>query len=189
MLTREENELITRTGPGTPMGELFRRFWLPVMLPEELTGPDCVPVRLRILGEDLIAFKDTSGRVGLLDAYCAHRGAPLFFGRNSQNGLRCVYHFTGISSFPMQDVAVIEDQRGRLMDRSRETLTSSDAMIVQVRRKLMKAARDLREGREPALPHRPDQFQVPNKQFRVSKGDSLEEAIRTELASLTPVAV
>src|SRR2546422_758891 len=92
MLTQEENELITRTGPGTPMGELFRRFWLPMMLSEEIAGPDCVPVRLRILGEDLIAFRDTMGRVGILDAFCAHRGAPLFFGRNEEAGLRCVYH-------------------------------------------------------------------------------------------------
>jgi len=92
MLTREENELVTRTGRGTPMGELFRRFWLPVALADEIPGPDCDPVRQRVLGEDLILFRDTSGRPGLVDAYCPHRGAPMFFGRNEEDGLRCVYH-------------------------------------------------------------------------------------------------
>ena len=92
MLSKEDNELVTNTNPGTPMGDLFRRFWLPVALAEELPGIDCVPVRVKLLGEDLIAFRDTDGRVGLVDAYCPHRGAPLFFGRNEENGLRCVYH-------------------------------------------------------------------------------------------------
>ena len=92
MLTKEENELITRTGPGTPMGDVFRRFWLPVALSRELPEPDCPPVRLRILTEDLVAFRDSEGQVGLLDRYCPHRGASLFFGRNEQSGLRCVYH-------------------------------------------------------------------------------------------------
>ena len=92
MLTKEDNELITNTNPGTPMGDLFRRFWLPVALSEELPGADCVPLRVRVLGEDLIAIRDTDGRPGLFDAYCPHRGAPMFFGRNEENGLRCVYH-------------------------------------------------------------------------------------------------
>ena len=92
MLTREENEFITRTGPGTPMGEFWRRFWAPALLPSELPEPDCPPVRLRLLGEDLVAFRDTSGKVGLLAANCPHRGASLFFGRNEEQGLRCVYH-------------------------------------------------------------------------------------------------
>jgi len=92
MLSKEDNELITNTNPGTPMGELFRLFWLPVALAEELGGADCVPVRVRVIGEDLVAFRDTNGRVGLVDAYCPHRGAPLFFGRNEECGLRCVYH-------------------------------------------------------------------------------------------------
>jgi phenylpropionate dioxygenase-like ring-hydroxylating dioxygenase large terminal subunit len=74
------------------MGELFRRFWLPVALAEELPGPDCDPVRTRVLSEDLILFRDTNGRPGLVDAYCPHRGAPMFFGRNEESGLRCVYH-------------------------------------------------------------------------------------------------
>jgi len=92
MISQEENELLCRTGPGTPMGDLFRRFWLPVALSRELPKPDCPPIRLRILSEDLIAFRDTDGRVGLLARYCPHRGASLFFGRNEEGGLRCVYH-------------------------------------------------------------------------------------------------
>ena len=92
MISKEENELLCRTGPGTPMGELFRRFWLPVALSRELPKPDCPPVRLQVLSEDLIAFRDTTGQVGLLARYCPHRGASLFFGRNEEGGLRCVYH-------------------------------------------------------------------------------------------------
>jgi nitrite reductase/ring-hydroxylating ferredoxin subunit len=92
MLSKEDNELLTQVGPGTPMGELFRRFWLPAMLSSELPDPDGEPVRLRLLGEDLITFRDTSGRVGCVDAYCPHRGAALFFGRNEEDGLRCIYH-------------------------------------------------------------------------------------------------
>ncbi|HMA81677.1 MAG TPA: Rieske 2Fe-2S domain-containing protein [Candidatus Binatia bacterium] len=92
MMSQDENELLCRTGPGTPMGDLFRRFWLPVVLSRELPKPDCPPVRLRILSEDLIAFRDTNGKVGLLARYCPHRGASLFFGRNEEGGLRCVYH-------------------------------------------------------------------------------------------------
>ncbi|HWP59842.1 MAG TPA: Rieske 2Fe-2S domain-containing protein [Candidatus Acidoferrales bacterium] len=92
MLSAEENQILTRTGPGTPMGELLRRYWLPALLPEELPGPDCAPVRVRLLSEDLVAFKDSNGRLGLIDAYCAHRRAHLFFGRNEECGIRCIYH-------------------------------------------------------------------------------------------------
>jgi phthalate 4,5-dioxygenase oxygenase subunit len=92
MLTREENELITRIGAGTPMGDTMRRYWIPALLSRELPGPDCPPVRVKLLGEDLIAFRDTEGRVGLLGEFCPHRGASLFFGRNEECGLRCVYH-------------------------------------------------------------------------------------------------
>ncbi|MFH5823198.1 Rieske 2Fe-2S domain-containing protein [Georgenia sp. AZ-5] len=92
MLTREQNELISRTDPGTPMGELFRRYWIPALLAEELPEPDCPPVRVKLLGEQLIAFKDTQGRIGLLDEFCSHRTASLFFGRNEECGLRCAYH-------------------------------------------------------------------------------------------------
>ncbi len=92
MLNNEDNALVTNIEPGSPMGEVFRRFWLPVMLASELPVADGVPVRFKILNEDLIAFRDTEGRVGIVDAYCPHRGAPLFYARNEESGLRCVYH-------------------------------------------------------------------------------------------------
>lgn len=92
MLSKEDNELLTRTDRGTPMGEVFRRFWLPALLSEELPGADCNPVRVRILGEELVAFRDSNGAPGVIDAYCPHRGAPMFFGRNEDCGIRCLYH-------------------------------------------------------------------------------------------------
>lgn len=91
MLSREENALISQTGPGTPMGELLRRFWLPALLSEELE-PDGEPVRLMIMNEPLVAFRDTSGKVGILERQCPHRLADMWFGRNEQNGLACAYH-------------------------------------------------------------------------------------------------
>jgi phthalate 4,5-dioxygenase len=92
MLNPQDNELLVRTGPRTPMGELMRRFWTPVMLESELGGPDSPPVRVKVLGETLVAFRDTGGTIGLLDAYCPHRRANLFWGRNEHHGLRCLYH-------------------------------------------------------------------------------------------------
>jgi phthalate 4,5-dioxygenase oxygenase subunit len=92
MLTKEENTLLTQTGPGTRMGDYMRRYWVPALLSFELPATDCPPVRVKLLGEDLIAFRDTHGQVGLLAANCPHRGASLFFGRNEESGLRCVYH-------------------------------------------------------------------------------------------------
>ena len=92
MLKREDNELITRVGPGTPMGATLRRYWMPALLSSEVSHPDSDPVRVRILGEDLIAFRDTNGSVGLIQNNCPHRGASLFFGRNEEAGIRCVYH-------------------------------------------------------------------------------------------------
>ena len=92
MLSRDDNERLVRVGPGTPAGELFRRYWQPAALSEEVAERDGAPVRVRLLGEDLIAFRDSAGRVGLVDAFCRHRRAPLFFGRNEEGGLRCVYH-------------------------------------------------------------------------------------------------
>jgi phthalate 4,5-dioxygenase len=92
MLTHEDNELITRIGAGTPMGNTMRRYWIPALLAWELPEPDCPPVRVKLLGEDLVAFRDTEGRVGVLDEFCPHRRASLFFGRNEECGLRCVYH-------------------------------------------------------------------------------------------------
>jgi phthalate 4,5-dioxygenase oxygenase subunit len=92
MLTHEQNERLVRTGPGTPMGALFRRYWIPALLAEEIPEPDCAPVRVKLLGEQLIAFRDSRGRIGLLDEFCSHRTASLFFGRNEDCGLRCSYH-------------------------------------------------------------------------------------------------
>jgi phthalate 4,5-dioxygenase len=92
MLSREENQLLTETAQGTPAGAYFRRYWLPALLSSELPTPDCPPVRIRIMGEDLIAFRDTRGRIGILDEFCPHRLASLFWGRNEECGLRCVYH-------------------------------------------------------------------------------------------------
>jgi phthalate 4,5-dioxygenase len=92
MLSIEDNELVTRTNPGTPMGDLIRRYWVPALLSEEIPAPDCPPARVKLLGEDLVAFRDTQGRIGLIGERCAHRGTSLFFGRNEECGLRCVYH-------------------------------------------------------------------------------------------------
>ena len=92
MLSSENNDLLTLIEPGSIMGNLLRHFWMPALLEEEIIEPDGAPVRLRLMGEDLVAFKDTEGKIGILDAYCAHRRANLFFGRNEECGLRCVYH-------------------------------------------------------------------------------------------------
>ena len=92
MLSAADNEMLTRVGRGTPMGELMRRYWLPVMPVEELGGPDCEPQRFRLLGEDLVLFRDSSGAVGVFSETCPHRGTSLFHGRNEENGLRCIYH-------------------------------------------------------------------------------------------------
>jgi phthalate 4,5-dioxygenase len=92
MLKAEVNELLTQTGPGEPAGDLFRHYWLPALLAEELPEDDCPPVRVKILSERLIAFRDSDGRYGLIDEFCAHRGVSLWFGRVEECGLRCAYH-------------------------------------------------------------------------------------------------
>jgi nitrite reductase/ring-hydroxylating ferredoxin subunit len=92
MLSQADTEALCRVGPGTLMGEFFRRFWLPAMLPYELPEPDCAPVRLRLLGEDLVVWLNTGDSLGVMQNACPHRGASMFFGRNEENGLRCVYH-------------------------------------------------------------------------------------------------
>src|SRR6266581_4421899 len=92
MLSATDNELLTQVGPGTPMGEFLRRFWLPALLSDELPEADGDPIRTRTLGEDLVAFRDSNGSVGIVDAFCPHRRAPLFYGRNEECGLRCAYH-------------------------------------------------------------------------------------------------
>ena len=88
----DQNEFLTRTGPGSPMGALFRRYWLPVALSETVSRPDGPPSRVRLLGEDLVLFRATDGRYGLVAERCPHRTASMYWGRNEENGLRCVYH-------------------------------------------------------------------------------------------------
>ena len=92
MLTREENELLCRVEGDAPMGQLMRRHWTPVCLIEEVNEPDGTPVKARVFGENLVVFRDSDGRVGVLDEACPHRGASLAFGRNEEGGLRCLYH-------------------------------------------------------------------------------------------------
>ncbi len=92
MLSPDHNDIVTRVGPGTPMGELMRQYWIPALPSEEFQGPDCLPKRMRLLGENLVMFRDSSGRMGALEEYCPHRGASLYFGRNEEGGLRCMYH-------------------------------------------------------------------------------------------------
>ena len=92
MLRQEQNDLLTQTGRETPMGALFRCYWIPALLSEELPQDDCAPVRVQLLGERLLAFRDSRGRYGLIDELCAHRGVSLWFGRNEESGIRCAYH-------------------------------------------------------------------------------------------------
>ena len=92
MLTREDNDLLVRVELGQPMNALLRRFWVPAFLQSELPEPDGPPIRVKLLGEPLLAFRDSNGKVGLIDRYCPHRRASLFWGRNEDCGLRCVYH-------------------------------------------------------------------------------------------------
>ena len=97
MLTRDENELLCRVGPGTPMGELMRQYWMPVIYDWELE-PDGQPQRVRVLGEDLLAWRDTDGRPSFSQENCPHRGAGFYFGRNEKGGLRCAYTAGSLTS-------------------------------------------------------------------------------------------
>ncbi|HCH35837.1 MAG TPA: aromatic ring-hydroxylating dioxygenase subunit alpha, partial [Dehalococcoidia bacterium] len=90
MLTQEQNELLTQVGKGTPMGELLRRYWHPIAAAAELNEKPTKPVRL--LGEDLVLYKDKSGEIGLIDRFCPHRRVDLSYGIPEENGLRCMYH-------------------------------------------------------------------------------------------------
>src|SRR6188508_1266506 len=92
MLSEKDNAYLCQVGPGTPMGDLFREYWMPAIRSDELPSTDCPPVRVMLLGEPLIGFGTTSGAVGLMQNSCPHRGASMFFGRNEEEGLRCVYH-------------------------------------------------------------------------------------------------
>ncbi|MDA1035708.1 MAG: Rieske 2Fe-2S domain-containing protein [Chloroflexi bacterium] len=92
MLSKAENELMCKVGAGTPTGDLIRHYWIPALMSSELPERDGQPLRVRLLGEDLVAYRDTLGRIGMVDDRCPHRGAGMFFGRNEEDGLRCVYH-------------------------------------------------------------------------------------------------
>jgi len=91
MTSAKDNDVLTRVGRGTPMGDLMRQYWIPACLSSELEA-GAAPMRLMLLGEKLIAFRDSAGRVGIMDHRCPHRCASLFFGRNEEGGLRCIYH-------------------------------------------------------------------------------------------------
>ncbi len=92
MVTAVENERLTQVGPGTPMGNLMRRYWIPAAMAEEISGPGGAPVRIKLLGESLVAYRDPHGTLGLMKEHCPHRGASLFYARNEADGLRCLYH-------------------------------------------------------------------------------------------------
>jgi phthalate 4,5-dioxygenase oxygenase subunit len=92
MLSHEKNAILTQSSPGTPMGKFMRSFWTPAMTAAEVPAADEPPVRLQLLNERLVVFRDSAGRVGVLEENCPHRGASLYFGRNEEGGIRCVYH-------------------------------------------------------------------------------------------------
>ena len=92
MMSREQNDQLSRVGPGTLMGKLLRRYWAPFLLVSEIPEPDCPPVRVKLMGENLVCFRDSKGQIGLIDEFCAHRGVSLWFGQNEECGLRCPYH-------------------------------------------------------------------------------------------------
>ena len=92
MLRKEQNDLLTQTGAGTQMGQMFRNYWIPALLAEELPENGCPPVRVKLLSERLLAVRDTEGKLGLIDEFCAHRGVSLWFARNEGGGIRCPYH-------------------------------------------------------------------------------------------------
>lgn len=123
MLSHEQNQCLTQTGAGTPMGTLFRDYWIPVLLSRELPEPDGAPVRVTVLGEELLAFRASDGQVGLVSPRCPHRGADLYFGRNEDHGLRCAYHGWKFDregqcvDMPTND----EDTYRRIKDRARIT--------------------------------------------------------------------
>jgi phenylpropionate dioxygenase-like ring-hydroxylating dioxygenase large terminal subunit len=92
MLSATDNAYLNTSEPNTPMGNYLRCHWHPVALSEEVAKPDCAPIRLKVMGEDLLLFRDSNGNTGLIEPFCAHRGADLFFGRNEECGIRCIYH-------------------------------------------------------------------------------------------------
>ena len=121
MLSAEENDLLTRVEGRAPMGQLMRRHWIPAALAEQLSASGGDPVRLRVLGEDLVAFRDSSGRLGVLGEQCPHRKASLFFGRNEECGLRCLYHGWKIDVEGNVLEMVSEPPESRFMEKVKHT--------------------------------------------------------------------
>lgn len=91
-MNKEMSETLTRVGRGTPMGDLMRRYWVPALMTSEIAEADGPQVRVQLLGEKLLAFRNSDGRACLIDEFCSHRGVSLYFGRNEENGIRCAYH-------------------------------------------------------------------------------------------------
>ncbi len=91
-VNKEMSETLTRVGPQTRMGNLLRRYWVPALMSSEIAKPDGPQVRVQLLGEKLLAFRNTDGQASLIGEFCSHRGVSLFFGRNEENGIRCAYH-------------------------------------------------------------------------------------------------
>jgi phenylpropionate dioxygenase-like ring-hydroxylating dioxygenase large terminal subunit len=118
MLRADENEILTSVGPGTLMGNLLRRYWTPACLGAEVPEAGGAPVRVPLLGEKLVAFRDTTGRVGLVQENCPHRGASLYFGRNEDAAIRCLYHGWAFSAdgvcvdMPSEPVPFCEEALG-----------------------------------------------------------------------------
>jgi len=169
MLRAEDNKFLIESGAATPIGELLRRFWLPVLLSEELREPDGEPKKIVVMGEDLLAFRDSRGAVGVIEQYCPHRGANPRLGRNEDCRIRCVVpprnkknddlidrklqrtkSYTGIKGVSEQDAAV-QDSQGPIADRTREHLGPTDLGILHFRKLVMEAARALEHGTAP--PH------------------------------------
>ena len=161
MLSKEDNELLCRVGPGTATGALLRHYWLPFLFDWEIET-DREPQRVRLLGEDLIAFRDSMGRIGLLGDHCAHWGASLFFGRNEDCGLRCVYHgWKYDATGRCVDMPNEPPRMGQIWDRTQEHLGTSDSAIISVRRRLIRASKELRDhGTAPAEIDNPEAYMV-----------------------------
>ena len=157
MLTAEENTTLTRTGPDTPVGRVFRSYWMPALLSRELPAPDCAPLRVKLLGEDFIAFRDSNGQVGIVEPRCPHRGANLFFGRNEQCGLRCAYHGWKFDAsgqcvdIPTVSADIAERLRPRASIRALQTAEAGDIVWAWFGEE-----REGREGRERKAPPLPD---------------------------------
>lgn len=117
MLSRQDNEALTRVGPDQPLGRLLRRYWIPAAMSEEIAVPGGSPVRVGLLGEKLVAYRDPQGRVGLVQEFCPHRGASLYYARNEDGGLRCLYHGWKVSEQGRILETPAEPADSRLKDR------------------------------------------------------------------------